>query len=73
MHYLAVEGYDRTDGDTDSGPFQLGSQLGANLVQGDMRPSSPSVWRRTISVDSLTVVDLCFPWVKATGAVLNDI
>ncbi|KAL2801724.1 hypothetical protein BJX63DRAFT_438548 [Aspergillus granulosus] len=56
-HYLAVEGYDRTNGDTDSGPFQLVNRLGTNFVQGDMGPSSSSVWHRTISVDFVTIVE----------------
>jgi hypothetical protein len=36
MHYLAVEGYDQTDEDTDSRPSQLENELGANLVPGHM-------------------------------------
>jgi hypothetical protein len=55
--YLAGEGYDQSDGDTPAASFQLVNPLGANFVQGDMGPSSSSVWHRTISVDFVTVVE----------------
>ncbi|KAL2858609.1 hypothetical protein BJY01DRAFT_241939 [Aspergillus pseudoustus] len=55
--YLAGEGHDQPDGDTPEVPFQLVHPLGANFVQGDMGPSSSSVWHRTISVDFVTVVE----------------
>ncbi|KAL2802168.1 hypothetical protein BJX63DRAFT_438134 [Aspergillus granulosus] len=55
--YWALEGYDRIDQDSCSRSFQLVNPLGANFVQGDMGPSSSSVWHRTISVDFVTVVE----------------
>ncbi|KAJ0423068.1 hypothetical protein BJY00DRAFT_310664 [Aspergillus carlsbadensis] len=56
-HYLDGEGHGCINGDANSGPFQLVNPLGATFVQGDMGPSSCSVWHRTISVDFVTVVE----------------